>query len=146
MAKKTATLPKKLIVGYANWNQCDEQIVQAVKDGVNVVMWFAINLSVDPDTGAPMITSGPDMDCVGDIVHKITELGLDTVHLISIGGWNAPHVDTSNTPDAIYEYFDYWNRNIAARPEKGFYGFDGFDWDIEGECEVNEVKREVHPA
>lgn len=27
------TLPKKLIVGYANWNQCDDKLIDAVVDG-----------------------------------------------------------------------------------------------------------------
>ena len=63
---------------------------------------------------------------------RIRELGLETVHLISIGGWNSPHPDTTNGPDVVYEHWNWWNRNFAARPEKGFYGFDGFDWDIEG--------------
>jgi hypothetical protein len=43
----TRTLPSKLIVGYANWNQCDESIVDAVASGVNVVIWFSINLLTD---------------------------------------------------------------------------------------------------
>lgn len=72
------------------------------------------------------------MDCVADIVREISDLGLHTVHLISIGGWNSPHPDTSISAKEAYEYWNYWNRNIAARPEKGFFGFDGFDWDIEG--------------
>lgn len=42
-------LPERIIVGYANWNQCDEKIIQAVKDGVNVVIWFATNLAISPD-------------------------------------------------------------------------------------------------
>lgn len=109
----------------------DRTIVDAVKQGVNVVMWFSINLAVSDD-GKPTITNGPDMDCVADIVREISELGLPTVHLISIGGWNSPHPDTSISAEEAYEYFNYWNRNIAARPLKGFIGFDGFDWDIEG--------------
>jgi hypothetical protein len=95
------------------------------------VMWFSINLAVTPD-GKPTITNGPDMDCVADIVREISDLGLHTVHIISIGGWNSPHPDTSVTAEEAYEYWNHWNRNIAARPEKGFLGFDGFDWDIEG--------------
>jgi hypothetical protein len=110
----------------------DRKIIDAVKQGVNVVMWFSINLAVTPE-GKPTITNGPDMDCVADIVREIAELGLDTVHLISIGGWNSPHPDTSISAEEAYEYWNYWNRNIAARPDKGFVGFDGFDWDIEGD-------------
>ena len=126
-----ALLPERLIVGYANWNECDDNIVQAAINGVNVIIWFSINLLTSP-TGKPIITNGPDMDCVADKVKKIRELGLETVHLISIGGWNSPHPDTTNSPEVVYEHWNWWNRNFAARPEKGFNGFDGFDWDIEG--------------
>jgi hypothetical protein len=125
-------LPEKLIVGYANWNECDEKIVEAVKNGVNVVMWFSINLAVNQDTGKPEITNGPDMTCVAERVKQIRELNLPTIHIISIGGWNSPHPDTSITAEETYENWNHWNRHIAARPELGFMGFDGFDWDIEG--------------
>ena len=72
-----------LIVGYCNWNQCgDDSIVRAVQEGVNVVIWFAINLDYDPATGLPHITNGPDWACVADTVQKINALGLATTHLI----------------------------------------------------------------
>jgi len=130
-------LPEKLIVGYANWNECDEKIVDAVKQGVNVVMWFSINLAVSPETGRPIITNGPDWDCVADRVAEIAQLNLETVHLISIGGWNSPHPDTSVSAEEAYDHWNFWNKNIAARPDKGFYGFHGFDWDIEGNDDPN---------
>jgi len=134
--QKDIVLPERLIVGYANWNECDQKIVEAVKQGVNVVMWFSINLAVDHQ-GQPTITNGPDMDCVADKVRQIRELGLPTVHIISIGGWNAPHPDTTNSPETTYENWDHWNRHVAARPDVGFMGFDGFDWDIEGNDDPN---------
>lgn len=124
-------LPAKLIVGYANWNQCDDAIIQAVQDGVNVVIWFATNLAVDT-AGLPVVTGGPDMDCVADKIQAIRSLGLPCVHLISIGGWNSPHPDTSNSAKDVFASWQHWNHKIAARPAKGFYGFHGFDWDIEG--------------
>jgi len=124
-------LPEKLIVGYANWHQCDDTVIRAVEQGVNVVIWFSINLSVDIH-GQPVVTGGPDMDCVAEKIKAIAEKNLETIHLISIGGWNSPHPSTVNPPEAMYEAWDNWNRNIAARPGKGFFGFDGFDWDIEG--------------
>lgn len=96
-----------------------------------MVMWFSINLATTAD-GKPAITNGPDWDCVADCIKEISELGLSTVHIISIGGWNSPHPDTSISAEEAYEYWNYWNRNIVARPEKGFFGFHGFDWDIEG--------------
>lgn len=124
-------LPEKIIVGYANWNQCDDSIVKAVEQGVNVVIWFSINLAVDPE-GQPTVTNGPEWDCVADKVAQIRAKGLETVHLISIGGWNSPHPDTSNTAEDVFAHWDRWNREVAARPSQGFFGFDGFDWDIEG--------------
>ena len=47
----SSTLPSNLIVGYAGWGECDEKIVKAAQDGVNVVIWFAINLLADEETG-----------------------------------------------------------------------------------------------
>ena len=54
-------------------------------------------------------------------MHQINDLGLQTVHLISIGGWNSPHPDTTNSPEIVYEAWKSWNNGL----------FDGFDWDIE---------------
>ncbi len=132
MSPNKLKLPDQIIVGYANWNQCDEKIVQAVKDGVNVVIWFATNLAVSPDTNLPLITGGPDWDCVADVIKTIRDLEFPTVHLISIGGWNSPHPDTSVSAEDMYNCWNDWNRHTVARPDKGFFGFDGFDWDIEG--------------
>eukprot|EP01040_Poterioochromonas_malhamensis_P004072 gene4074-4356_t len=129
--RRNLKIPDKIIVGYASWNQCDETLVRAVEQGVNVLIWFAINLAVN-EQGEPTVTGGPNMDCVASKVKQIRELGLETIHLISIGGWNSPHPDTTNPPIDMYKAWDHWNRQIAARPDQGFYGFDGFDWDIEG--------------
>jgi hypothetical protein len=137
-----------LIVGYCNWNQCgDDSIVRAVQEGVNVVIWFAINLDYDPVTGLPHITNGPDWACVADTVQKINALGLATTHLIrcrrkllytasllfalvltlspmrmpwrSVGGWNSPHPDTTLSPDAYFAHWHQWNTQTVADPAKG---------------------------
>jgi chitinase len=129
--RKSIKLPEKIIVGYANWNQCDETLVRAVEQGVNVLIWFSVNLAVD-STGVPVVAGGPDMNCVATIVHQIREAGLETIHLISIGGWNSPHPDTSNSAVDVYNAWNKWNTETIINPDKGFYGFDGFDWDIEG--------------
>jgi nucleoside-diphosphate-sugar epimerase len=76
-------VPSPVIVGYASWNECDKKIIHAVEQGVNVVMWFAINLALNSSTGLPAITGGPDMDCVAYVVRSIDELGLDTLHIVS---------------------------------------------------------------
>lgn len=130
-------LPEKIIVGYANWNQCDESILEAVKSGVNVVIWFAINLSTDLTTGKPLITNGPNWNDVAIMINRIKELNLDTIHLISIGGWNSPHPDTINSVLDVYNEFNRWNRQKISNEELNFKGFDGFDWDIEGNDDIN---------
>jgi hypothetical protein len=122
-------VPEKLIVGYASWNQCDDKLVEAVKQGVNVLIWFAVNLAADPETGKPVITSGPDLECVKEKIAEIDALGLPTVHLISIGGWNAPHPNTSVPVEDMYAAWKEWNNGL----------FDGFDWDIEGNDDMNSV-------
>ncbi|RYG96692.1 hypothetical protein EON65_54025, partial [archaeon] len=136
VSMKSTLLPDKIVVGYANWNQCDDSIIQAARDGVNVVIWFVINLATDQH-GNPAITNGPDWTCVAEKVKAIRDLGLPTVHLISIGGWNAPHPDTSISAASMFAYWDHWNNNVVSRPHLGFYGFDGFDWDIEGNDDLN---------
>lgn len=45
------TLPNNLIVGYASWGECDDKIIKAVEDGVNILIWFAINLLTNSTTG-----------------------------------------------------------------------------------------------
>lgn len=127
-------IPKKLIVGYANWNQCDETLVRAVREGVNVLIWFSINLSTTVRDGrrVPSIENGPDMKCVAATIATINQIDSNVIHLISIGGWNSPHPDTRVTPEVMFDAWDTWNRQTIANEEYGFIGFDGFDWDIEG--------------
>ena len=55
--------------------QCDQKIVDAVRDGVNVIIWFSINLVRDKETGNPVIT-GPAtgkvyLDCVGKVGRRL---------------------------------------------------------------------------
>lgn len=145
MSQPSINLPEKLIVGYANWNQCDDGIIEAVQRGVNVVIWFSINLSIDKG-GRPVVTNGPDWDCVAEKVSRIRSLGLETVHLISIGGWNAPHPDVSIPVELAFSNWNKWNREIISRPSIGYYGFDGFDWDIEGNDDVSSEYNEFSPS
>jgi hypothetical protein len=118
-------IPSKVILGYANWQQCDDRLIKAVKNGVNVLMWTFINLGADSD-GYPEIQSGPNLECAKEIIQQIKDLNLDVVHIISIGGWNAPHPDITNTALDVFQTFDNWNNQF------GFRMFDGIDWDIEG--------------
>jgi hypothetical protein len=128
---KIPPIPEKAIVGYTNWHQSDETIVRAVEQGVNVVIWYSVDLCSDSN-GKPTICRGPDWDRVADRVKDIRDRNLDCIHLISIGGWNSPHPDTRNKPEDVYNAWKHWNRNIIARPIKGFHRFDGVNWEIEG--------------
>jgi hypothetical protein len=135
-ARKQSSFPRKVIGAYASWNECDDKIIDAVKDGANVIFWFAINLVKSPHTGLPMVETGLDFNCVANKTKAIKAINPDVVHMISVGGWNSPHPDTSNSVKDIYLNWKHWNEKIVARPELGFYGFDGIDWDIEGNDNV----------
>jgi chitinase len=118
-------LPQKLIIGYANWNQCDDSMIESIRNGVNVLMWFSIDLTWRDEKAT--IGRGPDLSCVAKIYKKIIDLDLEVVHMITIGGWNAPHPSTDCTAKEMYQTWKDWNENITNFP-----GFQGFDWDIEG--------------
>lgn len=64
-------------------------MITSVRNGVNVIIWFSIDLVKDNETGDAYIGRGPDMACVAKIVHQIRQEGFhEVVHLIAVGGWN----------------------------------------------------------
>jgi hypothetical protein len=110
-----------------NYGECDERVDQAINDGVNVVIWFSLQLE---NRGEPMITSAVSPACVQTVVARLKDAGLNVVHLISVGGWGVPHPDTSFSGEEWYTSFKRWNQAVAG---PGFEnGFDGIDWDLEG--------------
>ena len=72
-----------------------------------------------------MITGGPNLTCVAEVSARLSAAGLPTTHMISVGGWDAPHPDTSFSADEWWEAWRAWNDNATA---PGFSGFDGIDW------------------
>lgn len=48
-----------------------------------------------------------------------------------IGGWDAPHPNTSFTGNEWWATWKTWNAALA-RSVPNFDGFDGIDWDLEG--------------
>ena len=76
------------------------------------------------------------MKKVGKLMRQMREEGfVDVVHLMSIGGWNSPHPDTSFSAETMFDTLDKWNGQCAtvAGIDYGSGGlFDGFDWDVEG--------------
>ena len=93
-------------------------------------------MNFDFEKGA--IYGGPDLDCVGRIAPLIP---YHVTQMISIGGWDAPHcsaLDASN-PERINglkwaNIWHEWNVNVVAKKgeDGGWRGFDGIDWDWEG--------------
>jgi len=116
-----------LVVGYMNWGECDQRVDQFIKDGGNVVIWFSLTLE---KRGGALITSSVAPRCVQESVKRLKKAGLEAVHMISVGGWNVAHPDTAYSGAEWYDKFKKWNK-AAAGP--GFEnGFDGIDWDLEG--------------
>jgi len=115
-----------LIIGYQSWSQCNlSQTLAEVENGVNVVIWFAINLIQDEHTRQPVVQGGPNYTCVAEVRKSIAARNLPTAHLISIGGWDAPHPNTSFSGDKWFDVWKMWNLALPLP-------FDGFDWDLEG--------------
>ena len=112
-------LPNPMIAGYPSWGECGPEVTAAARNGVNVIIWFAINLSPSsPPAG------GPNLTCVADVKRALAAAALPTTHLVSIGGWDAPHPVNGSAAD-FYAQWKAWN---AAAGEL----FDGMDWDLEG--------------
>ena len=135
-ARKIPQLPQKLKIGYANWGECDEKIFEAVQNGLNVIIWFSVDMSSNPDKTKPEFSRGPNYTEVAKMTKRFKDNNYQIINLISIGGWNSPHVNEQFTAE---EYFKEWiefNKRIS-NPEFDFYGFDGIDWDIEGNTNIN---------
>lgn len=142
-----ARVPSPLVIAYASWGQCDDKIVSAAQNGANVIIWFSITLEIDPGTFEPIVSGSiPPVDCVAKIANRIRNsesISQDVLHMVSIGGWNAPLPNTSFSAETWLRVISKWNEITYSRPELGWYGFDGFDWDAEGNDDPNEVKNHV---
>lgn len=114
-----------LMVAYQSWGECDDSVYTAVENGVNVVIWFATNLKSDDDSGKAALIGGPNHECVAEKIGYLTAMGYGrekVKHLISVGGWDAPHPDTTHTAEEYAEAFNLFSDGL----------FDGLDWDLEG--------------
>ncbi len=128
------SLPQgNLILAYAT--SCDNDgasVLAEARNGVNVIVWFATNLIIDENTQKPLIGFGLNSTCIAWVAKTLRDEGLETAHLISIGGWDAPHPNTSVSGDEWWAVWKQWNQEVVAVPSLGFKGFDGIDWDLEG--------------
>eukprot|EP00392_Amoebophrya_sp_AT5.2_P011172 g11247.t1 len=129
-------LPEKLIVSYAVSTDA-EKIAAELTDGVNVLIWFAADLVVHHDPKSIEVRFRPDLAEVVQIATRFPNVA----HLVCFGGWNAPHLEPPGeggggaTGQEYFEAFHAWNEEIVKAYEGSdtpFRGFDGFDWDYEG--------------
>ena len=134
---KIAELPKKLKIGYAFDDRCDsDKIYEAVQNGLNVVIWFSLDMGANSDGTKPEFKRGPPYDKVAETIKKFKDNHYSVVNLISVGGWNYPHPDTRFTAEQYYNEWVEFNKRITNEA-LDFYGFDGLDWDLEGNDDVN---------
>jgi hypothetical protein len=118
-------LPDKLLIGYAT--DCDDRTAKAVREGVNVVVWAFMDIRKNPD-GTVVSESSLDFDCIRQMILNLDNEGYeDTVHLISFGGWNGPHLHPDLNADAWYKS---WKDVVGDI-------FHGIDWDLEGHDDLN---------
>ena len=105
----------------------------AVRGGVNVLFWFSLDLvnanghpAVVPNPVQPL----PNISCIVDIAARLRSENLETLHLVTIGGWGAQHPTTIFSPAVMWATWKEWNNavNMAGLPG----GFAGIDWDLVG--------------
>jgi chitinase len=133
---KIPKLPEKLKIGYANWGECDEKIFESVQNGLNVIIWFSIDMSSNSEKTKPKFTRGPNYVEVAKMVKRFKDNNYSVINLISIGGWNSPHVNVQFTAEEYFQEWKEFNKRIS-NDQYDFYGFDGIDWDIEGNTDKN---------
>ena len=129
-------LPDKLLIGYANSSDEENKVIKAIEDGVNVIVWAFLELKRSTTGQEPSLVpvTSLDFNKVQNLIHRLDNQGYDdTVHLISFGGWNGPHLETStgkeqgsnNIELAVEEWYKAWKLYAGDI-------FHGIDWDLEG--------------
>lgn len=71
-----------------------EKVTQAVKDGVNVLIWSFISFEVDSETGyeasndkSIRIKVSQNIENYKKYKQTLAKSGFDLVHLVAFGGW-----------------------------------------------------------
>merc|ERR1719162_1569592 len=84
-------LPREIIAGYTNQANATT-ILSSVDDGLSVLIWSFIELQQGAVIADP-VQGGPSPDDVAAVMAGLDSRNLSrhVVHLISIGGWGAPH-------------------------------------------------------
>ena len=114
----------------------DAKTLAAATAGVNVILWFSISLA--NVSGAPAVTGGPPLNCIAATAAALRARGLATTHMITVGGWDAPHPSTAFPAETMYAAWSKWNEEVVAAAGL-LGGFDGVDWDLEGNDNATSV-------
>lgn len=123
-------LPSRVLMGYADTNNLDA-VYRVVQYGTNILSWKFANFVRVDDSPETALTSSPHVRLETDLdinALRLFILELDTmgyghvVHLMSVGGWNAPHLDPLLTAEDWYDAFLTTLGDL----------FHGIDWDLEG--------------
>ena len=135
---KKRTIPKKVIIGYAtHCNLPDDTygVKTAVRNGVNIVIWAFLEIhrsNATTSKGAEYVAdlSGPlDLNCIRQMIHELDNEGYnDTLHLVSVGGWNGPHLDENISG---IEWYSIWRNQVGNI-------FHGIDFDLEGNTNLTD--------
>lgn len=87
------------------------------------------NVTDDP------IQEGPDPATLAAVVTALHRKRVPVTHLVSVGGWGAPHPDIARTGDEWWETWKRWDAGFAKRvglSTQLWSGFAGVDLDVEG--------------
>jgi len=129
-------LPSPLNAAYVG-GPCDPpSIVLSCEQGINTLFWFSISLTTNATTGRTDVLGGPDLACVATVAAALAARNLPTTHMITVGGWDAPHPSTGLPAEEVYGAWAAWNENVVAAAGLP-NGFDGIDWDLEGFDDVS---------
>jgi len=129
-------LPREIIAGYTNQANATT-ILSAVDNGLSVLIWSFIELQHGAVTADP-VQGGPSANDVAAVMTGLDSRNLSqhVVHLISIGGWGAPHPTTELSGAEWWARWKTWNtafsKSVVAAGGRSWSGFDGVDLDAEG--------------
>jgi hypothetical protein len=77
-----------------------------------VVIWSFISIHKEESDGSVVSKSGSlDFDCVPEMIATLDQEGFDnTLHLVSFGRWNGPHLEAKM---AVAEWYQLWKGHIG---------------------------------
>ena len=151
-----------LIIGYAH-DATSGKVEEAIRNGVNVICWSFVDMVVSSEgegtkgVARPMIRTNLNTEAINKIRNQE---GMEHVlHIAAIGGWNSPHPPSSSSSSSsstttTTSFSQFAKGIVSDNKEFASLGeqwcdifikfnkqynniFDGFDWDLEGQDNVD---------